>query len=84
MWVRGEVFELRQPVRDLKVLDQVEDFIPAAPKRSEFIRTLAEVVSANGVPQTAWIYWLTPEARPGCRRIASGDYAAWRAGQAVS
>ena len=79
MWVRGEVFELRQSARDLKVLDQVEDFIPAAPARSEFIRTRVEVVSANGVSQTAWIYWLTSRVRSGRRRIACGDYAVWRA-----
>jgi gamma-glutamylcyclotransferase (GGCT)/AIG2-like uncharacterized protein YtfP len=82
-WVRGEVFELRQPAHDLRVLDQVEDFIPAAPARSEFVRALAEVVLANGARQTTWIYWLTAKARAGRRRIACGDYAAWRARRAM-
>jgi gamma-glutamylcyclotransferase (GGCT)/AIG2-like uncharacterized protein YtfP len=78
-WVRGEVFELRQPADDLRVLDRVEDFIPATPARSEFVRALAEVVLAKGERQTTWIYWLTAKARAGRRRIGCGDYAAWRA-----
>jgi len=82
-WVRGEVFELRQPAHDLRVLDQVEDFVPAAPARSEFIRAVAEMVLANGTRQTTWIYWLTAKARGSRRRIACGDYAKWRARQAV-
>lgn len=77
-WVYGEVFELRQPARDLRVLDHVEDFMPAAPERSEFVRDLAELVLANGERQAAWIYWLTAKASAGRRRIACGDYAAWR------
>ncbi len=32
-WVRGELFELRQPARDLRVLDKVEGFVPGALKR---------------------------------------------------
>jgi gamma-glutamylcyclotransferase (GGCT)/AIG2-like uncharacterized protein YtfP len=82
-WVRGEVFALSRPADDLRVLDSVEDFVPSAPARSEFIRTLVEVVSANSVRQTTWIYWLTPKTRAGRRRIGCGDYAAWRARQAA-
>jgi len=57
-WVRGELFQLRQPASDLRVLDKVEGFIPGAPKRSEFVRTAAEVILNNGSRRRAWIYWL--------------------------
>ena len=57
-WVRGELFNLRQRARDLRVLDKVEGFFPGAPERSEFVRALAEVILNNGSRQTAWIYWM--------------------------
>jgi gamma-glutamylcyclotransferase (GGCT)/AIG2-like uncharacterized protein YtfP len=57
-WVRGELFQLRRPARDLRVLDRVEGFIPAAPQRSEFARAKVEVVLITGVRRQAWIYWL--------------------------
>ena len=57
-WVRGELFQLRQPARDLRVLDEVEGFIPGAPERSEFVRATTEVILNNGARWRAWIYWL--------------------------
>jgi gamma-glutamylcyclotransferase (GGCT)/AIG2-like uncharacterized protein YtfP len=78
-WVLGEVFQLLHAEHDLKVLDEVEGFIPADPERSEFVRALAEVILPHGAHESAWIYWLSKESLAGCRRIASGDYASWRA-----
>jgi gamma-glutamylcyclotransferase (GGCT)/AIG2-like uncharacterized protein YtfP len=77
-WVLGEVFLLQHSENDLKDLDQVEDFNPAAPERSEFARVLAEVILPDGTRESAWIYWLSAES-PAGRQIASGDYAAWQA-----
>jgi gamma-glutamylcyclotransferase (GGCT)/AIG2-like uncharacterized protein YtfP len=57
-WVRGEVFQLRQPVSDLRVLDKIEGFIRGAPQRSMFVRAAGEVILNNGAPQRAWIYWV--------------------------
>jgi gamma-glutamylcyclotransferase (GGCT)/AIG2-like uncharacterized protein YtfP len=57
-WVRGELFELRQPADNLRVLDEVEGFIPGAPERSGFVRAAAEVILSNGARCRAWIYWL--------------------------
>lgn len=65
-WVRGEIFELHKPAHSLKVLDKVEEFMPYAPERSEFVRARVEVVMNNGGRQQAWIYWLGP------RRVAHG------------
>jgi len=67
-WVRGELFELRQPVRDLRVLDEVEGFIPGAPERNDFVRALAEVILNNGARKRAWIYWLK------ARRSSGGSH----------
>ena len=57
-WVRGELFQLRQPARDLRVLDEVEGFITGAPERSEFVRATTEVILNNGAQWRAWIYRL--------------------------
>jgi gamma-glutamylcyclotransferase (GGCT)/AIG2-like uncharacterized protein YtfP len=56
-WVRGELFELRRPTHDLRILDKVEGCIAGAPERSEFVRALAEVILNNGSRRSAWIYW---------------------------
>jgi gamma-glutamylcyclotransferase (GGCT)/AIG2-like uncharacterized protein YtfP len=77
-WVLGELFLLRHVENDLKHLDRVEDFNPAAPERSEFVRAVADVVLPDGTRESAWIYWLSEQAQVG-RQIACGDYAAWQA-----
>jgi gamma-glutamylcyclotransferase (GGCT)/AIG2-like uncharacterized protein YtfP len=77
MWVQGELFQLRKPVPDLKTLDQVEEFIPRNPERSEFIRVMTDVILAGGRCEKAWIYWLS-ERVAASRRIGSGDYSGGR------
>ncbi|MGO8786202.1 MAG: gamma-glutamylcyclotransferase [Terriglobia bacterium] len=67
-WVRGEVYRLRQPARDLRVLDKVEGFVAEALRRSEFVRARAEVLLNGGARQQAWIYWL------GARKSTGGSY----------
>jgi len=64
-WVRGELFELRRPARDLKVLDNVEGVIPNDPQRSEFVRALGEVLRNDGARRSAWIYWRGPRRNTG-------------------
>ena len=80
-WVSGELFLLADPSRDLEVLDEVEEFIPSAPERSQFVRTFAEVVLMDGTRECAWVYWLGVRARAGRRRISGGNYAVWLAGK---
>jgi gamma-glutamylcyclotransferase (GGCT)/AIG2-like uncharacterized protein YtfP len=77
-WVTGEIFRLRQPVQDLRILDRIEDCTPGEPGHSEFVRATTDVNLENGERRVAWIYWLSPRAQAGRRRIASGNYAAWR------
>jgi gamma-glutamylcyclotransferase (GGCT)/AIG2-like uncharacterized protein YtfP len=57
-WVRGGLFELRQPAHDLRVLDEVEGFIPEAPSRCSSARATTEVMLRDGSRDRAWIYWL--------------------------
>jgi gamma-glutamylcyclotransferase (GGCT)/AIG2-like uncharacterized protein YtfP len=76
-WIRGEVYQLRQPVRDLKVLDEIEGFNPRATERGVFVREMAELFLDNRERRRAWVYWLRGGV-PTTRRIAFGDYARWR------
>ena len=73
-WVLGELFHLQCPLPDLKVLDQVEEFVPTDREGSEFIRAVTEVIQADGQRQSAWIYWLSKRVEAK-QRIDSGDYA---------
>jgi gamma-glutamylcyclotransferase (GGCT)/AIG2-like uncharacterized protein YtfP len=77
IWVQGELFQLRNPLPDLTALDEVEEFIPTNPERSEFIRAMTDVILAGGRCEKAWIYWLS-ERVTASRRIGSGDYATRR------
>jgi pyruvate carboxylase len=70
----GEVYRLANPVRALKLLDQVEAFGPVSPSTSLFRRALVEVTLENGSTVRAWVYWLNRWHGPR-RRIASGNYA---------
>ena len=64
-WVHGELFRLRQPQRDLKILDNVEGIYPTAPQRSQFVRGMVKVMVKSGERQ-AWIYWLSaPDVQEG-------------------
>jgi gamma-glutamylcyclotransferase (GGCT)/AIG2-like uncharacterized protein YtfP len=76
-WIRGEVYQLRRPERDLRVLDEIEGFNPSAPERGEFVRETAEFILDNAARRRAWVYWLRGGVAT-TRRIASGDYAQWR------
>ncbi len=76
-WIRGEVYQLCRPARDLKVLEEIEGFDPRAPQRGEFVREVAELILCNGQRRRAWVYWLRGGVAT-TRRIASGDFAQWR------
>lgn len=76
-WIRGEVYQLRQSERALRILDEIEGFNPRALERGEFVREVAELILCNGERRRAWVYWLRGGVAT-TRRIASGDYAQWR------
>ncbi len=74
-WILGETFHLRDVAADLKVLDEVEGFIPGSPERSQFIRARAKASLRKGTIETVWIYWLARKDSSNLQRIPSGDYA---------
>jgi ribosomal-protein-alanine N-acetyltransferase len=76
-WVCGEIYRLRRPQHDLRVLDAVEGFDPSALERGEFTRAMTMVTLEGGKSRRAWMYWLN-RPLPRTRRIASGDYLQWR------
>ncbi len=72
--VHGEVYRLPDPLRALKVLDEVEGIAPGSPEHNLYRRALASIKLENGTKVEAWIYWLRRMHEPK-RRIFSGDYA---------
>jgi gamma-glutamylcyclotransferase (GGCT)/AIG2-like uncharacterized protein YtfP len=75
--IRGEVYQLRQPARDLRILDEIEGCTPGAAEGGEFVRQTTDVALDSGARRRAWVYWLREGIATG-QRIASGDYARWR------
>lgn len=72
--IAGELYQLGDPERQLPKLDELEEFDPAKPEQSLFVRRLADVDLDNGQRVKAWVYFLP--RRPGkARLIAGGDYA---------
>jgi gamma-glutamylcyclotransferase (GGCT)/AIG2-like uncharacterized protein YtfP len=72
--VEGEVYELQDPEKQLKTLDRAEEFNPAVPERSLFIRQKATVRLTGGRRVRAWVYFL-PRRPSKARILSSGDFA---------
>jgi len=72
--VEGEVYELQDPEKQLKTLDRAEEFNPALPERSLFIRQKATVRLTGGKRVRAWVYFL-PRRPSKARILSSGDFA---------
>ena len=71
--VRGEVYEMVQPLVVLQALDEVEGYRPGEPETSLYIRLLTPAVLDDGATVDAWAYFYNaPLGR--AERIASGDY----------
>jgi gamma-glutamylcyclotransferase (GGCT)/AIG2-like uncharacterized protein YtfP len=72
--ITGELYQLDDPERQLPDLDELEEFDPAKPEQSLFIRRLTDVELDNGTRVRAWVYFL-PRRPAKARLIAGGDYA---------
>ena len=71
--VRGEVYEMTQPLVVLPVLDDTEGCRPGAPETGLYTRLLTPVLLDDGGMVDAWVYFYNaPIGR--AERIASGDY----------
>lgn len=62
---------------DLAQLDADEDFDPAAPARSLYLRTTIIVADAQGVLQEAQTYSFNGPLPSAALPIADGDFSAW-------
>src|ERR1044072_4476714 len=54
--IHGELVALPSDVRILRELDRYEEFDPADPKRSLFVRKKVQVQMTNGSSREGWIY----------------------------
>jgi gamma-glutamylcyclotransferase (GGCT)/AIG2-like uncharacterized protein YtfP len=72
-WIAGDVYRLHQPLPLPPVLDEYEDFDPAAPETGEYRRVVCPVEMQGGMTLACWV---TVHNRPtrGRNRIPGGDY----------
>jgi gamma-glutamylcyclotransferase (GGCT)/AIG2-like uncharacterized protein YtfP len=71
--VRGEVYELTEPVAALRALDELEGYRPGEPESSLYTRARTPVHMDDGSVVDAWVYFYNaPLGR--AERIESGDY----------
>jgi len=71
--VRGEVYEMTQPLAVLHVLDDAEGYRPGEPETSLYTRLLTPVLLDDGGMVDAWVYFYNARIDR-AERIASGDY----------
>jgi gamma-glutamylcyclotransferase (GGCT)/AIG2-like uncharacterized protein YtfP len=81
--VQGELYELGDLGRQLKALDEYEEFDPEHPEKSLFVRQKVDVRLENGERFKAWTYFL-PKEPARATRIRSGDYLELRIGTPIS
>jgi gamma-glutamylcyclotransferase (GGCT)/AIG2-like uncharacterized protein YtfP len=71
--IHGELVVLPSEKRALEILDRYEEFDPADPKSSLFVRQKITVQMANGTTREGWIY--VYNRKPGkAKLIRGGDY----------
>ena len=71
--VRGEVYELTEPIAALRALDELEGYRPGEPESSLYTRMRTLVSMDDGSASEAWAYFYNaPLGR--AERIESGDY----------
>jgi len=71
--MRGEVYELADPLAALRSLDELEGYAPGEPESSLYTRKRTAVLMDDGTIVVAWAYFYNaPLGR--AERIASGDY----------
>ena len=71
--VRGEVYELTDPIPALRALDELEGYRPGEPESSLYMRKRTVVDMDDGTVVDAWAYFYNaPLGR--AERIPSGDY----------
>lgn len=72
-FVKGELYQLGDPERASRVLDEYEDYFPSEPRKSLFIRQLVTVTLEDGRKRRAWTY-LYNRPVDNAKLIPSGNY----------
>lgn len=72
--IHGELVVLPSDGRLLQELDRYEEFDPADPKRSLFVRKKARIQMANGSSRESWIYVYNKSPRR-AKLVRGGDYS---------
>ncbi|MCH7766828.1 MAG: gamma-glutamylcyclotransferase [Acidobacteria bacterium] len=68
--IEGELYLLREPARQLKQLDELEEVNSAQPEKGLYVRRLVKVRLPTGQQHVAWTYFLPN--RPTQRRLITG------------
>lgn len=76
--ITGELYELTEPASQLRQLDALEEFDPASPAKSLFVRRSVKVDLNDGAQSKAWMYFLNKKPAR-ARVVRRGDYALARA-----
>lgn len=71
--VRGEIYRLDDVAASLEALDDLEEFDPADPERSEYLRIVRDVYGEDGAITSAWVYLYNRDAST-APVIKSGDW----------
>jgi gamma-glutamylcyclotransferase (GGCT)/AIG2-like uncharacterized protein YtfP len=82
--VVGEVITIKPESYEhlVRLLDQLEEYFPDDPVRSDYLRVPYSVTLHTGEPVRAWIYLGKTRNLAGWhRRIPDGDWVAYRKGQ---
>jgi gamma-glutamylcyclotransferase (GGCT)/AIG2-like uncharacterized protein YtfP len=72
-WVRGEIYQLHDAPETLAQLDAYENYDPARPRTSEYIRVLRPIRCRSGGTLSSWLY-LHQQVTARYPRIPSGDF----------
>jgi len=72
-YVRGELYEVRDPELATGILDRFEEFFPRQPHKSLFVRIIAPVTLEDGRMKNAWVY-VYNQSVDETRLIPGGDY----------
>lgn len=71
--VQGEIYRVHNPQRLWRVLDAYENFNPADPANSDYIRAKTTVTTAGHGDIVSWVYHYNLSVK-GLQHIVSGDY----------
>lgn len=72
-WVHGEIHSFNEINKALRMMDEIEDFIPGHSDNSLYQRKIADVVEENGNIEKCWIYYYIGEIEE-LERIDSGNW----------